>query len=87
MTASYELIFLKSFDRDLRGLDRQIIPAIVEKILVLENNPRPTQSKKLRGTHNEYRLRVGDYRIFYTIDDAKKRIILYHVAHRREAYR
>ncbi len=87
MTASYELIFLKSFDRDLRRLDRQIIPIIVEKILALESNPRPTQSKKLRGTHNEYRLRVGDYRIFYVIDNAKKKITIYHVAHRREAYR
>ncbi len=87
MTASYELVFLKAFDRDLRGLDRQIIPIVVGKALALENNPRPTQSKKLRGTDNEYCLRVGDYRIFYTIDDAEKRITIYHVAHRREAYR
>ena len=85
--ASYELIFLKSFDRDLRGLDRQLIPVIVEKMLVLENDPRPAQSKKLRGTDGEYRLRVGDYRIFYTVDDAEKTVAIYHVAHRREAYR
>ncbi len=85
--ASYELIFLKSFDRDLRGLDRRMIPIIVEKALALEANPRPAQSKKLRGTNNEYRLRVRDYRIFYTIDDPEKRVIVYHVAHRREAYR
>ena len=87
MTASYELIFLKSFDRDLRKLDRQLIPNIVEKVLALEGNPYPAQSKKLRGTINEYRLRVGDYRVFYTIDKTEKKIIIYHVAHRREAYR
>jgi len=85
--ASYEMVFLKSFDRDLRRLDRQLIPVIVEKVLALENNPRPAQSKKLRGTDDEYRLRVGDYRVFYTVDDAKKKVTIYHVAHRREAYR
>lgn len=87
MTTSYELIFLKSFDRDLRKLDRKLIPVIVEKVFALESNPYPTQSKKMRGTYNEYRLRVGDYRIFYTVDKTEKKITIYHVAHRREAYR
>ena len=87
MTACYKIIFLKSFDHDLRKLDKRLIPVMVEKVLALENNPHPAQSKKMRGTNNEYRLRVGDYRVFYSIDNTEKEITIYHVAHRREAYR
>ena len=87
MTVSYKLLFLKSFDKDIRKLNHSLIPHIIEKTLSLENNPRPQQSKKMRGADNEYRLRIGDYRVFYTIDDTKKEITICHVTHRREAYR
>jgi mRNA interferase RelE/StbE len=86
MKASYELRFAKSFQRDLRSLAPNMIPVIVEKAMQLERNPRPAQSKKLRGSE-AYRLRIGDYRVFYTIDDGRRSVTVYHVAHRREAYR
>ncbi|MFN3477527.1 MAG: type II toxin-antitoxin system RelE family toxin, partial [Candidatus Methylomirabilales bacterium] len=59
---------------------------ISEKILTLETNPRPLGSQRLRGGEG-YRLRVGDYRVLYTIDDRTQRILVYSVAHRREVYR
>jgi len=55
-------------------------------ILSLESNPRPRNCKKLRGV-DEYRLRVGDYRILYTIADAPRRVEIVAVGHRREVYR
>ena len=87
MTVSYEVRFIKSFERDLRGLPRLMIPVVVDKALKLSMTPRPMQSKKLRGSKDEYRLRIGDYRVFYTIDDKMKIVTVYHVAHRREAYK
>ena len=87
MTASYEILFSHSFDRELRKIDRKLIPWIVEKTLALEKNPRSAQTKKLRGADDEYRLRIGDYRLFYTIDDQKKQAVVYHIAHRQEAYK
>jgi len=87
MTDSYELEFVKSFERDLRGLPRDLAPTIVDKVLALDRNPRPHQSRKLKGTKDEYRLRVGDYRVFFTIDDQRRLVTVFHVAHRREAYR
>ena len=87
MTGSYDIRFAKSYEKDLRGLPRQMIPVVVEKTLRLIDNPRPLQSRKLRGTDDEYRLRIGNYRVFYTIDDKLNVITVYHVAHRREAYR
>jgi mRNA interferase RelE/StbE len=48
--------------------------------------PRPPGCKKLKGGEKEYRIRVGDYRIIYTIDDLAKAIEVTRVAHRREVY-
>ena len=45
------------------------------------------QSEKLAGSLNAYRLRKGDYRILYTIDESAKTVIIYKIAHRREVYR
>lgn len=87
MTGFYELRFAKSFDRELRKIDRKLIPLIVEKILDLEKNPRSLHTKKLKGSENEYRLRIGNYRVFYTIDDKTKVVAIFHIAHRKEAYR
>ena len=44
-------------------------------------------SEKLAGSQNAYRLRKGDYRVLYTIDDSVKTVIIYKIAHRREVYR
>jgi mRNA interferase RelE/StbE len=56
------------------------------KILSLEENPRPSGCKKLRGYKDLWRIRIGDWRVVYVIDDVKFRITITRVAHRREAY-
>jgi len=53
----------------------------------LEQNPRPHGCTKLEGSEDEYRVRVGDYRILYVIDDKAKLVTVARVRHRREAYR
>jgi mRNA interferase RelE/StbE len=52
----------------------------------LAANPRPPGVKKLRGTRDLWRIRVGDYRVIYRVDDAKRLVDISHVRHRREAY-
>jgi len=56
------------------------------RINELANNPRPEGARKLKG-ETGYRVRVGDYRILYEIDDDGQRIIIYRVKHRRDVYR
>lgn len=56
-------------------------------ITQLENNPRPPGCRKLVGFQNEWRLRVGEYRVLYLIDDALKLVVVARIAHRRKAYR
>ncbi|HXW01074.1 MAG TPA: type II toxin-antitoxin system RelE/ParE family toxin [Anaerolineae bacterium] len=53
---------------------------------MLLTDPRPSGVTKLRGTENEWRIRVGDYRVIYEIDDDKHVVTILRIRHRREAY-
>jgi mRNA interferase RelE/StbE len=56
------------------------------RIAALAHDPRPSGVEKLHGVEGRYRVRQGDYRIIYVIDDALRRVIVLKVRHRREAY-
>jgi mRNA interferase RelE/StbE len=56
-------------------------------LLALENDPRPFGSVKLVGEEDAYRIRIGDYRAVYLIDDRQQIVAVVRVAHRREVYR
>jgi mRNA interferase RelE/StbE len=83
---AYTVEIKRSAEKEIDHLPAKIHKNISNRILALENNPRPPGSLKLQGTDG-YRLRVGDYRVLYTIDDEAKGVLVYSVAHRREAYR
>ena len=85
--ALFKINWKTSSERDLRKIDKQFIPRIVDAIESLANNPFPSQSKKLKDTESSFRLRIGDYRIIYQVDSQKKEIIIYHLRHRKDAYR
>jgi len=53
----------------------------------LRTQPRPHNSKKLSGSHDQWRVRVGDYRILYEINDKAREVRVFAVGHRREIYR
>jgi mRNA interferase RelE/StbE len=60
---------------------------IAGRIEKLADNPRPSGCKKLRGGANEWRIRIGDYRVVYTIEDNTKTVDVTRIAHRKEAYK
>jgi mRNA interferase RelE/StbE len=82
----YELEIKRSVEREMERLPADIHRRITEAILGLESNPRPFGSRKLQVGMG-FRLRVGDYRVLYTVDDDRSRVLISGVAHRREAYR
>jgi mRNA interferase RelE/StbE len=84
---SYEIGWKYSAERELKGIDRQHIPRILEGVESLAENPFPLQHRKLHGVESSYRIRIGDYRIIYQVDLKRKLVVVYHVRHRREAYR
>ena len=79
----YRIEFRPAALRELRNIDRSAQPRIQGAIALLAQDPRPPASRPLRGREG-YRLRVGDYRIIYTIDDGMLLIVVVTIGHRRE---
>ena len=73
-------------EKEFLKLSEVLRKKIRNKILSLEENPRPFGSKKLRETEY-FRIRVGDYRIVYSIDDNSKKAKILSIAHRKDVYR
>ena len=83
---SYALAFKPSAEKELRKLSRDVIPRVVAAIQALGEQPRPSGCVKL--THTEsWRIRIGNYRVIYDIDDRSQQIVVLHIGHRREVYR
>ena len=83
----YALLIKRSAERDLRRLPRALFERVNERILSLRDDPRPHGVRKLAGALEGWRIRVGDHRILYQIDDEAQTVTLVRVKHRREAYR
>lgn len=82
----YDIYLEKGAERDLKRLPVADFGRIVSRMKALSANPRPAGSRKIVGSVSDWRIRVGDYRIIYEIDDPGKAIRVFRVRHRREAY-
>ena len=84
---AYSVKLKKSVEREIRKIPEKYIRRIIDALDTLEEEPRPKQSRKLKDTERTYRLRVGDYRIIYQIDDEYKEIVVFHIRQRKDVYR
>jgi mRNA interferase RelE/StbE len=83
---AYRLAHTDAALRELQALPRAIFRRVDAHILALANNPRPPGVQRLQGSRL-WRLRVGDYRIIFAIDDAQQLVTIARVRHRGDAYR
>jgi mRNA interferase RelE/StbE len=83
---SYHINILRRAQKSLSKLPQDEYERIKETIQSLATTPRPNGSRKLTGREG-WRLRVGDYRVIYEIDDPQKTITVLSIGHRREIYR
>jgi mRNA interferase RelE/StbE len=83
----YEVYLEGAAERDLKRLPAETFHRIVPHIRALAENPRPPGCRKLTGSENDWRLRIGDYRVLYEIDEGEKAVRVFRIRHRREAYR
>ena len=83
----YEVYLEAAAERDLRRLLAEAFHRIIPLIRALAENPRPPGCRKLTGSENDWRIRIGDYRVVYEIDEADEAVRVFRVRHRREAYR
>lgn len=82
----YEVIIPAPVQKQIDNLPVKEFDKIIAKIFLLKQNPRYPGSIKLKGFKNEYRIRIGDYRIRYLIDNKQKNVILLHCGHRKDIY-
>jgi mRNA interferase RelE/StbE len=84
---TYSVEFAPSTAKALTRIDQQFQLRIVGVIELVAVEPRPPAAKMLRGgEHGRWRVRVGDYRIVYTVEDDRLLVLVLRVAHRREVY-
>jgi mRNA interferase RelE/StbE len=82
----YTILIERYAQKQIMKLDKKVIPLIKASIADLADNPRPYGYKKLKG-EDAYRIRVGDYRVIYEIDDGKIIVIVVSVGHRKDIYK
>jgi mRNA interferase RelE/StbE len=83
----YQVIFARSARQELEELPRRAAERILARIETLAENPRPRGCRKLQGSSQLWRVRVGEYRVIYAIDDNKHTVDIVVIRHRSEAYR
>ena len=83
----YELLIERAAERDLKALATEIFQRIIPRIRALVENPRPAGCHKITGSKNDWRIRIGDYRVIYEVDDKRRLVKVMRIRHRREVYR
>jgi len=85
--ASYEIEITRTAEKQLKKLQRAEQGRVVAAVLRLADEPRPRGSRKLTGYDDVFRIRVGTYRILYSVSGRRLVIIILKVGHRRDVYR
>ena len=84
--ASYNVLIKRSAAKELEGLPPTIRRQVAANVAGLAVTPRPQGVEKLSG-QEKYRIRQGDYRVLYSIDDTAETVTVVKIGHRRDAYR
>lgn len=82
---SYQILILRRAQKELSGLPKSDYERVRDEVATLSDNPRPPGCKKLVGRES-WRIRIGNYRVIYEIDDTKQEVTVLHVGHRRDVY-
>ena len=86
LVADYQILIKPSAVKELDRLPITVAARVVVKIIGLAVTPRPAGVKKLEGEPVRWRIRVGDYRVIYAIDDATRVVDIIYIRHRSKAY-
>jgi mRNA interferase RelE/StbE len=84
---SYQVLFTRRAERDFSAVPQRDRERLAKSIDALADDPRPHRVKKLEGPDPLYRLRAGDYRVLYTVEDNVVTVTVVRVGHRRDIYR
>ena len=85
--ALYTVSFRRSAEKDLRKLDAAVQRRVLHAVEGLARERHPLGCRKMQGGEDAFRIRLGDYRVIYTVDDGVKIVAVERIRHRREVYR
>lgn len=85
--ATYKIVFKKPAEKVLSVIPKKFAEKILLKIYALKEEPRPQGVKKLAGNLNYYRIRIGDYRVIYSVHENILTIEIIRIGHRKDVYR
>lgn len=83
----YKLYVERAAERDLKRLSTENFHRLITEIKMLAKEPRPPGARKITGSKDDWRIRVGDWRVVYEIDNKQKVVRIMRVRLRREVYR
>lgn len=83
----HEILLAAQAERDLKRFAAQEFHRIMSAIMALANIPRPPGCRKLQDSRSDYRIRIGDYRVIYEVDDKDNKVRIMRIRHRRHVYR
>jgi len=83
----YEVYLERAAERDLKRLPSEVFYRVILSIKALAEDPRPAGCRRIAGSKDDWRIRVGDYRVIYEIDEEAKAVRVMRVRHRQQAYR
>ena len=84
---AYRVVVAPAAERAFHKLPKELRKRIIQRVEALAANPRPANSKKLKGDEDFYRVRVGDWRIVYQIEKQRLVVLVVRIGHRRDVYR
>ncbi len=84
--STFEVVISKRAEKDLLKLPATVVEKIIPALVALAHNPRPAGCKKLKGQKNIWRIRIGDYRALYVIEEVVLLVDVRAVKHRKEVY-
>lgn len=83
---AYKIVYKISAEKSFAKLSKEVQLRIFQAVQRLANDPRPPGVKKLQSAFDLYRIRIGDYRIIYTINDQQLKILIVTIGHRSDVY-
>lgn len=86
-TPVYEVLIEVAAEKELRRFPSDIHRRVVKTLRSLGANPYPANCRKITGSTHDWRVRVGDYRVIYEVDQRNRTVKIMRIRHRREAYR
>jgi len=84
--SSYAVELKPSARKELESLPDSVLERVIRKLESLADEPRPAGCKKLKGYKDQWRVRIGDWRVVYVVDDKARLVSVTRIAHRREVY-